>query len=79
VLISLDKSWRLVRHPSWLVVFQGAVSNFIQDQGHEVFQDLPMQIELQSEKLEISVVFSIVGIILVFGAIGLSTLWRRFP
>jgi Ca-activated chloride channel family protein len=44
-----------------------------------VFQQLPHQVELQTEKHEISVWFAIVGAILALGAIGLSLLWNRFP
>jgi Ca-activated chloride channel family protein len=49
------------------------------DQLNEIFQDLPTQIVLQSERLEISVLFSILGALFVMAAITLSLLWNRFP
>jgi Ca-activated chloride channel homolog len=44
-----------------------------------VFQQLPHQVELQTEKHEVSVWFAIVGAVLALAAIGLSLLWNRFP
>ncbi|HEY1280872.1 MAG TPA: VWA domain-containing protein [Acidimicrobiales bacterium] len=44
-----------------------------------VFQQLPHQVELQTEKHEISVWFAIIGAALALAAIGLSLLWNRFP
>ena len=45
----------------------------------EVFQNLPRQIILQKETLEISALFSTLGGIFVTAAVGLSLLWNRFP
>jgi Ca-activated chloride channel family protein len=45
----------------------------------EIFQNLPTQIELQRESLEISVIFAALGALLLLAAIGLSMLWNRFP
>jgi Ca-activated chloride channel family protein len=44
-----------------------------------VFEQLPHQVELQTEKHEISVWFAIVGAALALTAIGLSLLWNRYP
>jgi Ca-activated chloride channel family protein len=44
-----------------------------------VFQQLPHQVELQTQKHEISVWFAIIGAVLALAAIGLSLLWNRFP
>ena len=49
------------------------------DQLNEVFQDLPTQIVLQKERLEISVVFLAFGAIFALTAVGLSFMWNRFP
>lgn len=49
------------------------------DQLNEVFRELPTQIILQKENLEISVVFAALGALLAVSAIGLSLLWNRFP
>jgi Ca-activated chloride channel family protein len=49
------------------------------DKLNEVFLDLPTQIVLQKENLEISVLFSAIGALLVLLAIALSLLWNRFP
>lgn len=49
------------------------------DQLLEIFLNLPTQIELQKETLEISVIFVALGAILVLAAIFLSMLWNRFP
>ncbi len=45
----------------------------------EVFLNLPTQIELQKERLEISVFFAALGAILATAAITLSMIWNRFP
>ena len=45
----------------------------------EVFLDLPTQIVLQRETLEISVVFAALGAICIIIAVGLSMKWHRFP
>jgi Ca-activated chloride channel family protein len=45
----------------------------------EVFLNLPTQIVLQKEALEISVVFTTLGAILVIVAISLSLIWNWFP
>ena len=49
------------------------------DQLDEVFLDLPTQIVLQKENLEISVVFSTLGAIFVTLAVALSLMWNRYP
>lgn len=49
------------------------------DQLYDVFLDLPTQITLQEESLEISVVFVALGAILASLAIWLSMRWNRFP
>lgn len=49
------------------------------DQLLEVFQDLPTQIILQKEALEISVFFAALGAILVTAAVFLSLKWHRYP
>jgi Ca-activated chloride channel family protein len=49
------------------------------DQLFDVFLNLPNQIVLQEENLEISVLFSTLGGILILLAITLSLLWNRFP
>jgi Ca-activated chloride channel family protein len=49
------------------------------DQLLEVFQNLPTEITLQTESLEISVLFVILGAIFAALAIALSLLWNRFP
>ena len=48
-------------------------------QLYDVFVDLPTEIVLQKERLEVSAIFSIVGAILATLAITLSVLWHRFP
>ena len=45
----------------------------------DVFVNLPTQIVLQKEQLEITVFFSILGAIFAFAAIVLSLKWNRFP
>jgi Ca-activated chloride channel family protein len=49
------------------------------DQLLEVFQNLPTEISLQTETLEVSVLFVILGAIFAIAAVGLSLLWNRFP
>lgn len=49
------------------------------DQLLDVFLNLPTQIVLQKESLEISVLFSILGALFVIAAVTLSLLWNRFP
>ena len=49
------------------------------DQLLDVFLNLPTQIVLQKQSLEISVLFSILGAIFVIAAVTLSLLWNRFP
>jgi Ca-activated chloride channel family protein len=49
------------------------------DQLLQVFLDLPTQIVLQNETLEISVLFSTLGAIFVAAAVTLSLVWNRFP
>lgn len=49
------------------------------DQLLEVFQNLPTEITLQTESLEISVVFVLLGALFAALAIALSILWNRFP
>ena len=49
------------------------------DQLLDVFLNLPTQIVLQKQSLEISVLFSILGAIFVIAAVMLSLLWNRFP
>ena len=45
----------------------------------KVFQDLPTQLTVQKERLEISVLFSTVGGILGVSELTLSLMWNRFP
>jgi Ca-activated chloride channel homolog len=49
------------------------------DQLRGVFQQLPNQVELQTEQREISVWFAIIGAVLALTALGLSLLWNRYP
>jgi Ca-activated chloride channel family protein len=49
------------------------------EQLYEVFLDLPTQIVLQNERVEISVAFSILGAVFTLLAVGLSLRWHRFP
>jgi Ca-activated chloride channel family protein len=49
------------------------------DQLLQVFLNLPAQITLQKENLEISALFSALGGLFVAGAVLLSLLWNRFP
>ncbi|MCA9923526.1 MAG: hypothetical protein KC421_14200, partial [Anaerolineales bacterium] len=47
------------------------------DQLYEVFLDLPTQIVLQRETVEISVVFAALGAVLAMAAAALSLWWGR--
>jgi Ca-activated chloride channel family protein len=49
------------------------------DQLLQVFQDLPKQVRLQTEDVEISVGFLALGALLVLLAVGLSMRWNRIP
>ncbi|MGD2048938.1 MAG: VWA domain-containing protein, partial [Chloroflexota bacterium] len=49
------------------------------DQLNEVFLDLPTQIILQKETLEISVIFLALGAFLAIIAMTLTLFWHRFP
>ena len=48
------------------------------DQLLEVFLNLPTQITLQKERLEVSVLFSILGAIFATVAVGLALIWNRY-
>lgn len=49
------------------------------EQLYEVFVNLPTEIVLQKERLEISALFSILGAAFVAIAVWLSLVWHRFP
>ena len=49
------------------------------DQLLDVFLNLPTQIVLQKEAMEISVLFSTLGGLFATVAVGLSLIWFRFP
>lgn len=49
------------------------------DQLLQVFHDLPKQIDLQTERLEISVAFAALGALFVLLAVALSIRWNRIP
>lgn len=49
------------------------------DQLFQIFRDLPSEIVLQKESIEISFVFAILGAVFVILAVSLSVLWHRFP
>jgi len=49
------------------------------EQLYEVFVDLPTEFVLQKERLEISVIFSILAAIFATIAVALSLMWHRFP
>jgi Ca-activated chloride channel family protein len=49
------------------------------EQLFEVFVDLPSQVVLQKESLEISVIFVALGAFLTTLAIALSLWWNRYP
>ena len=45
----------------------------------DIFNNLPTQIVLQKETLEISVFFAAFGAIFAVAAVGLSLAWNRYP
>jgi Ca-activated chloride channel family protein len=49
------------------------------EQLYDVFVDLPDDIILQKERIEISVLFLILGAIFTTGAASLSLIWNRYP
>jgi len=49
------------------------------DQLNEVFQELPRQIVVQTQEVEISFLFALLGILFAIGGISLSLLWNRYP
>lgn len=49
------------------------------DQLVDVFLNLPTQIVLQKEDIEISVAFAVLGAVLAILAVGLSLVWNRYP
>jgi Ca-activated chloride channel family protein len=49
------------------------------EQLYDVFVNLPTEIVLQKERLEIIVIFSILGAIFTVIAVALSLIWHRFP
>jgi Ca-activated chloride channel family protein len=49
------------------------------DQLYDVFLDLPTQLILQTETMEISVIFAALGAVLVTAALALSLWWHRYP
>ena len=49
------------------------------DQLHQIFLNLPTQIVVQEEQVEISVLFTALGAVLAATAVGLSLWWRRYP
>jgi Ca-activated chloride channel family protein len=49
------------------------------EQLYDVFVDLPTQIVLQNETLEISVLFTALGAFFALLAVSLSLWWNRFP
>ena len=49
------------------------------DQLRSVFAKLPNQISLTTEHQEVSVVFALLGALLLVGALALSLLWNRSP
>lgn len=49
------------------------------DQLLDIFLNLPTQIILQKENLEVSVFFVAIGVILIIAAVTLSLKWNRFP
>jgi Ca-activated chloride channel family protein len=49
------------------------------DQLYDVFVNLPNEIVLQKESLEISVFFAIVGALLAAISTALALIWHRFP
>ena len=49
------------------------------EQLYEVFINLPAEVILQKDRLEISALFSILGALFAALAVTLSLIWRRFP
>jgi Ca-activated chloride channel family protein len=49
------------------------------EQLYDVFADLPREIVLQKERLEISVLFVILGAVFAIVAAALALIWHRFP
>jgi len=49
------------------------------EQLQDVFLNLPTQIVLQKQALEISVVFAALGAVLATAAVALSLWWNRYP
>jgi Ca-activated chloride channel family protein len=49
------------------------------EQLYDIFVDLPSEIVLQKEYIEISVFFTIIAAILAGVAVALSIIWHRFP
>jgi len=49
------------------------------DQLFEVFTGLPNEINFQRERIEISALFSILGVLFAIAAAALSLIWHRFP
>jgi len=49
------------------------------EQLYDVFVNLPSDIVLQKDRLEISAIFSIIGALFAALAVALSTIWHRFP
>ena len=49
------------------------------EQLYDVFVDLPQEIVLQKEYLEITVLFSLLAVIFILIALALSLIWHRFP
>ena len=49
------------------------------EQLYDVFVSLPSEIVLQNERLEISVVFSLLGAVFALASIWLAIRWHRFP
>jgi Ca-activated chloride channel family protein len=49
------------------------------DQLYDVFVNLPSEIVLQKERLEISAIFSMLGAVFATIAVALALVWHRFP
>jgi len=49
------------------------------EQLYNVFVELPTEITLQKERIEISVIFSFLGAIFAIIALTFSIIWHRFP
>jgi Ca-activated chloride channel family protein len=48
-------------------------------QLYDVFVNLPTEVILQKDRLEISVIFSLFGAVFASVAVALSLMWHRFP